>query len=280
MTKAITDRYSSGSIARGATLCSALLVSVMVNAQAPVYDVNNDDTSRRANASQGPSVPTGTVEQRVAILERMVDSRTQMQHRLQQQLDTMQGEIDELRGAVEVHTNQLEKVLERQRELYLEIDKRVEALKQGNTAVSADDSTDYGVTQPVSRPSASQEDESTAYDNAVNLILQSREYDKAIPAFQAFIQRFPNSQYAPNAHYWLGQLLFNKQEWAQAQEQFEIVSSRFSNSSKRADALLKLGVIAERQNNNQRAKQFYQQVIEMYPNSSARKLAESRISGL
>ncbi|NMH59408.1 tol-pal system protein YbgF [Alteromonas ponticola] len=280
MTKAITDRHFSGSIARGATLCSALLVSVMVNAQAPVYDVNNNDNSRRASASQGQGMPVGTVEQRVEILERMVDSRTQMQHRLQQQLDTMQSEIDELRGAVEVHTNQLEKVLERQRELYLEIDKRVEALKQSGSPSSADDDTNSAVSQPVSRPSANAEDESTAYDNAVNLILQSREYDKAIPAFQAFIQRFPNSQYAPNAHYWLGQLLFNKQEWAQAQEQFEIVSNRFSNSSKRADALLKLGVIAERQNNNQQAKQFYQQVIEMYPNSSARKLAESRISGL
>ncbi len=278
MTKAITDRKFSGSIARGATLCSALLVSVMVHAQAPVYDVNSNDNSRRASAGQ--NTPAGTVEQRIAVLERMVDSRTQMQHRLQQQLDTMQGEIDELRGAVEVHTNQLEKVLERQRELYLEIDKRVEALKQGSAAAPTGGNETVEPTQPVTRPAGNQEDESTAYDNAVNLILQSREYDKAIPAFQAFIQRYPDSQYAPNAHYWLGQLLFNKQEWGQAREQFEIVSTRFSNSSKRADALLKLGVIAERQNDNQQAKQFYQQVIEMYPNSSARKLAESRISGL
>ncbi|MCW8091493.1 tol-pal system protein YbgF [Alteromonas sp. ASW11-130] len=280
MAKAITDRKLSGSIARGATLCSALLVSVMVNAQAPVYDVNSSD-NRGVNSSQGQGMPTGTVEQRIAVLERMVDSRTQMQHRLQQHLDAMQEEIDELRGAVEVHTNQLEKVLERQRELYLEIDKRVEALKQAGV-VPISPSEDIGAvsSQPVVRPSVNQEDESTAYDNAVNLILQSREYDKAIPAFQAFIQRFPNSQYAPNAHYWLGQLLFNKQEWAQAQEQFEIVSNRFANSSKRADALLKLGVIAERQDNPGQARQFYQQVIEMYPNSSARKLAESRISGL
>lgn len=258
-------------ILRGVTLCAALAISAGVSAQAPVYDVNGNDNN---------------LEKRIAILERMVDSRTEMQHRLQQQIDTMQGEVDELRGALEVNTNKLEKVLERQRELYLEIDKRVESLKQagvgGSTASGPQPVTP--VTEPgagSSQPVASAgQDEAAAYDNAVNLILKSREYDRAIPAFQAFIQRFPNSEFAPNAHYWLGQLLFNKQSWAEAEEQFQIVSNRFSGSTKRPDALLKLGVIAERQGNTSSARDFFQQVISQYPDSSARKLAESRLSGL
>ncbi len=256
---------------RGVTLCAALAVSAGVSAQAPVYDVNGNDSN---------------LEKRIAILERMVDSRTEMQHRLQQQIDTMQGEVDELRGALEVNTNKLEKVLERQRELYLEIDKRVEALKQsgvsGGSAGASLPTTpatqpDSEISQPVA-PAG--QDEAAAYDNAVNLILKSREYDKAIPAFQSFIQRFPNSEFAPNAHYWLGQLLFNKQSWGEAEEQFQIVSNRFTDSTKRPDALLKLGVIAERQGNAASARNFFQQVISQYPDSSARKLAESRLSSL
>ncbi len=250
---------------QGAALAAALVVSGSVLAQAPVYDVNGNSK----------------LEQRVEVLERMVKSRTEMQHRLQQQLDTMQMEIDQLRGAVEVNTNELEKVLERQRELYLEIDKRVEALKQGGFAQSSSSgsgsqSAGNSTSTPAPAPNL---DESEAYDNAVNLILKSREYDKAIPAFQAFLERFPNSEYAPNAHYWLGQLLFNKQRWNDAKEQFEVVVSRFTDSNKRPEAMLKLGVIEERQGNSAQARSQFQKVISEYPDSSASRLAESRLSG-
>lgn len=260
---------------KGVALSVAFAVSAAAQAQAPVYDVNN---------------PQGSdLEKRITVLERMVDSRTQMQHRLQQQLDTMQGEIDNLRGAVEVHTNQLEKVLQRQRELYLEIDKRVEALKQSvgesgatqtNRSANRLDNTTAGNSSSSSSNRASQAGEEEAYDNAVNLILESREYDKAIPAFQSFISDFPNSQYAANAHYWLGQLLFNKQNWQQAKAQFSEVADRFKKSSKRAEALLKLGVIEQRLGNTEQAKNYLNAVISEYPNSSARKLAESRLSSL
>ncbi|QJR79819.1 tol-pal system protein YbgF [Alteromonas pelagimontana] len=261
----------------GATLLS-LAISTAVLAQAPVYDVNSSNNNASGSGNNG------SLEQRIVVLERIVASRTEMQHRLQQQLDMMQGDIDELRGAVEVHTNQLEKVLERQRELYLEIDKRVEALKQSGFSAGSATSSSTGASDdtPENEPeiTAGSADESSAYDDAVNLILKSREYDKAIPAFQSFIKRFPNSQYAPNAHYWLGQLLFNKQQWDKAAEQFNIVSNKFSSSTKRPDALLKLGVIEERKGNNAKAKQYLQEVVSKYPNSSARKLAESRLSGL
>lgn len=254
---------------------TAFVVSATAMAQAPVYDVNNSGTAE--------------LEKRITVLERMVDSRTEMQHRLQQQIDTMQGEIDQLRGSVEVHTNQLEKVLERQRELYLEIDKRVEALKQssgqqgGNSSrsssssESSDNTSASSSADNASSPSMSEDE---AYDNAVNLILKSREYDKAIPAFRSFIEDYPNSQYAANAHYWLGQLLFNKREWAQAEEQFIQVVERYTKSSKRAEAMVKLGVIAQRQGDNGTARDYFNRVISDYPNSSAKRLAESKLDSL
>lgn len=246
-----------------AAIAAALSIAGYANAQAPVTDVNGSD-----------------VESRLTVLERQVQNRAQMQHKLQQQLDDMQYEVDQLRGAVETHTNQLQKVLERQRELYLEIDKRVEALKQSGVVGSA-------TSQPVTATPTTSDNtvasslsgvsESEAYDNAVNLILKSREYDKAIPAFQEFLSTFPNSEYAPNAHYWLGQLLFNKQQWGDAKAQFDVVVNRFTDSTKRPDAMLKLGVIAQQQAQQAKAKEWFQKVISEYPNSSARKLAEARL---
>ena len=237
------------------------VASAAVAAQAPVVDANNGD-----------------FEARLATLENILESRTESQHRLQSQLDSLQSEVDELRGAVEVHTNQLEKILQRQRELYLEIDKRVEALKAApvqQPVTTTDATTELPtVTQPV----ATAVSETQAYEDAVNLILQDRDYAAAVPAFQQFISQYPDSEYAANAHYWLGQLLFNQQDWVNAQQQFGLVVDRFADSSKRADSILKLGIIAERQGNVALARQRFNQVVAEYPDSSARKLADSRLA--
>jgi tol-pal system protein YbgF len=228
-------------------------------AQAPVSDLN-----------------TGSLEQRVSELERLVNSRTSAQHRIQGQLDTIQEEVNELRGTLEVHNFKLEQILQRQRELYLEIDNRIQAVTASGVATP----------EPVA-PAASGEQnyvlaagEDEAYDKAIDLILKERRYDEAIPAFEAFLGNFPNSNYAANAHYWLGQLLFNKQELAQSKSHFDRVVGQYVDSNKRPDALLKLGEIAQKQNNLARAKQLFEQVISEYPESSARKLADNRLRAL
>jgi tol-pal system protein YbgF len=221
-------------------------------------------------------VTSGNGEQRIAELERKFSARTDAQHRQQEQLDVMQNEVNELRGAMEVQNYQLEKILERQRELYLEIDKRIEAVKiQPQTIATADvNTTASTVEAPLS------ENENDAYDKAVNLILKDRLYDQAIPEFESFLQNFPNSSYVPNAHYWLGQLLFNKQDWAGAGGQFQSLIANYPDSSKRADATLKLGITEMERSNTARAKQLWEQVVAEFPDSSSAKLAEKQLKGL
>lgn len=237
---------------------SMMLGAAVYAAPAPVTDLNGN-----------------SMEQRLATLERMVSSRTNVQHRIQQQLDSMQDEVNELRGTLETHNHQLEKILERQRELYLEIDKRIEAVMAQPApapavAAAPDITTGPGI----------QESENEAYDRAVNLILKDKQYDKAIPEFRAFLVKYPNSSFVPNAHYWLGQLLFNKQDWFGASEQFQVLISGYADSPKRADAMFKLGVVEQKRNNLARAKQLFEQVIAEYPDSSSRKLAETRLKNL
>lgn len=231
-----------------------------------------------ANAASAPvtDLSESSLEQRLTILERMVNTRANSQHRIQEQLDFMQEEVNALRGTLELHNHQLEKILERQRELYLEIDKRIEEVaSQPSIVVPV-----AGQVEPDAGGYVLSEDENEAYDKAVNLILKDKQYELAIPQFQAFITKFPNSSYAPNAHYWLGQLLFNKQDWAGAGEQFQVLISGYPDSSKRADAMFKLGVVEQKRSNLARAKQLFEQVITEYPDTSSRKLAETRLSNL
>ncbi len=223
-------------------------------------------------AAQAPveNLSRGSLDQRVATLERTINARMNAQQNIQTQLDEMQLEVNELRGAVELHTHKLEQILQRQRELYLEIDRRMEAVMAQPTPVQLPEPApvDEGIS------------EREAYDTAVNLILKDKRYDDAIPAFEQFLQDYPQSNFTSNAHYWLGQLLFNKRDWAAAEQHFDRVVRFYPDSSKRADSLLKLGVIAEKKSNIARATQLFEQVIAEYPNASEKRLAESRLRNL
>jgi tol-pal system protein YbgF len=255
------------------TLLAAItLVNTGVLANpAPVTDINR---SRPVNAVvQGQ--PTGSIEQRLAALERIVEARTEAQLRMAQQLQMLLDEVSELRGVTETHAYQLDEILQRQRDLYQEIDRRVSAI-QAAPATAPVGQPDSGTTATYS----SDLSENDAYDKAVNMVLKDRRYDAAIPEFENFIRSYPSSGYTPNAHYWLGQLLFNNNELAKAKTHFERVVNNFPQSNKVADALLKLGQVAERENNKDAALRFYRQLVDKHSTATSAKLAQDRINAL
>jgi len=242
--------------------------STVLAAQAPVIDVSSAPISSQSS---------GSLTEQLANVERKLDSRNRAQVNIQRQLDDLQTQVNELRGVTELHTHQLSQVLERQRELYQELDRRVtEALKpttQVPSAIAVDSST-------VSKDYSDDLTENEAYDKALNLVLKDKLYEQAIPEFRSFNKAYPQSTYAPNSHYWLGQLLFNKGELAEAEQEFTVVVQQFKDSSKRPDALLKLAMVAQQQKNPSKAIQLYRQLLSEYPDSTSAQLAKPRLDKL
>ncbi|MDP2560256.1 tol-pal system protein YbgF [Psychrobium sp. 1_MG-2023] len=209
-------------------------------------------------------------EQRIASLEQMIKQKNRVQVEMQQHIDTLQQELNELRGTTETQDHRLNQVLQRQRELYQELDKlatRLETASLSNTPIDTS----------AQAPALS---ESEAYDRALNLVLKGKQYDKAIVEFERYLTDFPQSTYLANVHYWLGQLLFTKGKSAEAKIQFETLVTNFEQSSKRSDALVKLGKIAQDSKNAAQAKTLYQKVVKEYPDSSAAQIARTRLKSL
>ncbi len=236
---------------------------------APVIEVSAGSASKAG---------TSSLSEQLISLERKLDARNRAQVNVQRQLDELQNEVNELRGITELHTYQLSQVLDRQRELYQELDRRVsEALKPANQVPA-------GIVAPSGNAGqvnySDNLTENEAYDRAVNMVLKDKLYDEAIPEFEAFNEKYPNSSYAANAHYWLGQLLFNKSELTKARQEFEKVVSGYPDSSKRSDAMLKLAMVEQKENNPAKAISIYNKLIAEYPNSSAAKLAQPRLQSL
>ncbi|MGL4454353.1 MAG: tol-pal system protein YbgF [Plesiomonas sp.] len=249
------------------SLLVLVAVSNTATAQAPVYEAG-----------------TGSLEDRVTRLERTMEARNQLLTDTQQQLMSLQGEMDQLRGSVERSEYQLNQAIERQRQLYQELDNVSAQAKSAASASSAPAGAGATSTSPETAKAdtvvSDNATENQAYDAAVQLVLRDKQYDKAITAFQAFISQYPKSVYRPNAHYWLGQLLFNQKRKDEALQQFATVVKDYPKSPKRADAMLKLGVIAQEKGDTAAAKTLFQQIVKSYPTSSSAKMAKSRLDSL
>ncbi len=118
-----------------------------------------------------------------------------------------------------------------------------------------------------------------AYQNAYQLI-SHRQYSQAIVAMQALLHKYPNSVYAVNAHYWLGELYLISGNTKAARREFTTVIKQYPQSAKVADALLKIGLLDYDQGKWTAAKASLTKVNKEFPNSAAARLAQARLHKL
>ncbi|BEN67381.1 cell division protein CpoB [Serratia marcescens] len=240
-----------------------------------------------AATAQAPisNVGSGSVEDRVTSLERISNAQGQLLNQLQQQLSDNQRDIDSLRGQIQESQYQLNQVVERQKQIYQQMDSLSQGGAQSASAAAgaaggaaAGASSDAGGSAPAAAtPSGG--DENSDYNAAVSLALEKKQYDQAISAFQSFVKQYPKSTYQPNANYWLGQLFYNKGKKDDAAYYFAVVVKNYAKSPKAPDAMYKVGIIMQEKGQADKAKAVFQQVIKQYPTSAAAKQAKSRVGG-
>ena len=208
---------------------------------------------------------------RVARLERLLESHTLQEMYLQlEELDrenrTLRGEVEELRHA-------LDRLKQRQRELYLDMDKRLQALEAAGTAATAVEAPEQG--EPAGTEAAGQ-DEQAAYRAAFDL-LKDGKYREAARAFGEFLQKFPQSPLAANAQYWLGEAYYGAKDYKQAIQEFEKVRTLYPDSPKVPDATLKLGYSYYALKRWKAARKALEEVVERFSGTSVARLAEQRL---
>lgn len=244
-----------------------------------------------AATAQAPisNVGSGSVEDRVTQLERISNAHGQLLTQLQQQLSDTQRDIDSLRGQIQENQYQLSQVVERQKQIYQQMDSLSSKGGQDAATTTPGTGTDNsgaaapstGVAAPAdSSVGSSTGDANTDYNAAVALVLEKKQYDQGITAFQNFVKRYPDSTYQPNANYWLGQLNYNKGKKDDAAYYFALVVKNYPKSPKSSEALFKVGVIMQEKGQTDKAKAVYQQVIKLYPNTDSAKQAQKRLASL
>ncbi|WP_213877030.1 tol-pal system protein YbgF [Pseudomonas sp. dw_358] len=208
------------------------------------------------------------------------------QGQLFMQLQQMQDDIAKLRGQIEVQQNDIQQMKQEALQRYQDLDSRIQA-QQAPAAAAPNNSQPSGGVNAAGAPAPSGQDappaassepgdpakEKLYYDAAFDLI-KAKDFDKASQAFAAFLRKYPNSQYAGNAQYWLGEVNLAKGDLPGAEQAFSKVGQLYPKHAKVPDSLYKLADVERRMGHTDKVKGILQQVVSQYPGTSAAQLAQ------
>lgn len=204
-------------------------------------------------------------------------------------LDQLQKELRQLRGELEVANHELSGIKHRQRELYLDMDRRLRDVELASVSAPANNTTASSAASKTASQSANTQqtavvtqsttptrDEKDKYRSAFNLLKEGR-YNRSIKSFTAFLAKYPQSTYADNAQYWLGEANYVSRKYKNAVTEFGKVIASFPDSPKLPDAMLKLGFTHYELKQWAKAREMLEAVMQNYPKNSAAKLAGTRL---
>lgn len=198
------------------------------------------------------------------------------------QLDEIQRDQRTMRGQLEELRYELDQMKDAQKKLYLDMDERLKKLEARPVAQTAPADTgaggsdgaaaggDDGTPQPPSQQE--QDDYLAAFD-----LLKQGQYDKAISAYEQFLDKYPRGEYADNAQYWLGEANYVSRNFEQSMAEFQRLIERYPQSDKVPGALLKVGYIHYERKDYNKARAVLQGLTANFPNSSAAGLAFERL---
>jgi tol-pal system protein YbgF len=252
-----------------------------------------------------------SLSERVTRLEQQVQGQGQNQTTVEllNRLNELQAEVQNLRGMVEQQAFEIERLKQAAQEQGVDVDTRLRRLESGGSSPLAGTptppptmTTDIGAVAPATAPgpvapevapptagvdptatvppvAAAPGDERAAYDEAFAALRDGR-YAESARRFAAFVQQYPNGEYADNASYWLGESYYVTQNYEIALDTFRDLLDRFPQSSKAPDALLKIGYCHFELRQWHEAELALNDVVQRYPDTTVARLAQGRLRAL
>jgi tol-pal system protein YbgF len=210
------------------------------------------------------------VEARLIRIERVLENESLIA--LAGDISSLRSEVQALLGEVDTLRFEIENQAEGNRDLYLDLDRRLSDLAETERRLLSPPAVEFG------SPAAAVSD-LQAYDTAFALI-ESRNYAAARTAFERFLAAYPASQRRGNAQYWLAETHYAQLQFASALTEFQRVIDNYPQSAKVPDALLKIGYCNDELGNSSAARQALLQLIRQYEGTPAAIEAEARLSQL
>jgi tol-pal system protein YbgF len=126
------------------------------------------------------------------------------------------------------------------------------------------------------KDASKKQDKETMYAAAYQTF-KNGNYDKSRTEFKNFLAAYPDTEYAGNSQFWIGECYFFEKNYEQAILEYEKVSKNYPKGNKVPYALLKQGLAFLNLNDKTSAKLILQQVIKDFPNTNQARIARSKL---
>jgi len=130
--------------------------------------------------------------------------------------------------------------------------------------------------QPVTPP---QDPEKALYSRSLESF-QKGDYPQALEGFRQFVDRYPQSELADNALFWIGECHFMQGRYQEAIAAYQDVLDRYPKGNKVAYAILKQGAAFEKLGDTTAARILYERVVEQHPQTPQAEIAKKWLERL
>ncbi|MFL9923200.1 tol-pal system protein YbgF [Herbaspirillum lusitanum] len=180
--------------------------------------------------------------------------------------DNLERQISQLRGQIEVLSNEVSNAQQRQKDFYVDLDARLRKLEPQQVNVDGKE-----VSVAIS--------EQQTYDAALAQF-KGGDYKGAGNAFGDFIKRYPQSGYAASAQYWMGNSLYAQRDYKGAITAQQNVVKNYPDNPKAADAMLNIASSQVELKDKAAAKKTLEALISKYPGTTAAQTGKDRLTQL
>ncbi len=244
-------------------LFAILALLVPLGAHAGLFD---DDEARKwiKNLETRLDNDQRAIDSRLQRLEAASQAGGRGQLELSNQIEGLKGDMAKLRGQIEILLNELENSQKRQRDFYVDLDRRIKQLEPPPPPT------------PGAAPAPPTPNETRAYEDSLSLI-RAGNYKGAIDSLTNFLRSFPNSQLAPSAWYWIGNSQFAMKDYKTALVSQQKVVDTYPDNPKAADAMLNIASNHVELGDKKAGCNALDGLMKKYPSSEAAESAKTRI---
>jgi len=293
MSASFMDRYLP--MKRLLALFPLLLLGACITSQKDVLYLNDqvialNDRMAKLERSQEDLKAKLPAESNV---EKSLESIRALQAEMGDQMDKVRLEMQNLLGRVQENSALVNRAVERDtteqdvmKASLADLNERLSYLETGMERVYKH----LGI-KPPKVPEATRKDrvevteekpvseEKQLYDMNLEFYRQGK-YGEAITGFDYFLKKYPNSELADNAQFWIGGSHMALKQYKQAILAYQKVIEQYPKGNKVPSAmLLQATAFAELQDNTS-AKLLLKKIVREYPDSSEAKIAESKLKRL
>ena len=242
------------------------------------------------------------------MLKSGLENREGEEQALRQQAASLRAKMDSLTGEMRTLTGRIEEIeylLKRQTQVDAETGTaKEEQIGRLAKAAKSNDDRIYRIeqylnfepskqVQPTDKPTedstatavvpAAEAKQEAPEDNlyrTAKLAFDQGDSGAARKKFEELIQRFPNSEHADNAQFWIGEIYYREKWYEKAILEYQKVIEKYPKGNKVPASLLKQGLAFSNLGDKSNSRLILEELIKKYPKSNEAKIAKDKVKDL